>query len=140
MKTYRKGPIGALADEYEKVLNELKTLLITISNEKFTRIVDDSVPKKFQSIRTIVLHLVNSGYVYANHIRKRFGNETKAKAIDINTTEEAIMHLDTMFQYTLATFEDKWQLTYDDLMNTIIKTSWTTYDMEALIEHAKFMF
>ena len=94
MKTYRKGPIGALADEYEKVLNELKTLLITISNEKFTRIVDDSVPKKFQSIRTIVLHLVNSGYVYANHIRKRFGNETKAKAIDINTTEEAIMHLD----------------------------------------------
>jgi hypothetical protein len=27
-------------------------------------------------------------------------------------------------------------LTYDALMNTVIKTSWTTYDLEAIIEHA----
>ena len=41
-----------------------------------------------------------------------------------------------MFEYTVETFEDKWHLTYGELMNTIIKTSWSTYDLEAITEHA----
>ena len=41
-----------------------------------------------------------------------------------------------MFKYTVDTFEDKWLLTDKELLNTIIKTSWTTYDLEAIIEHA----
>jgi len=32
-KTYRKGAIGALTDEYEKALDELKTLLIKIPDD-----------------------------------------------------------------------------------------------------------
>jgi hypothetical protein len=40
-----------------------------------------------------------------------------------------------MFEYTVETFEDKWLLTYDELMKIRIKTSWTTYDLEAIIEH-----
>jgi len=94
------------------------------------------VQEDFQSVRNIVLHIVNSGYVYANHIRKRFENVITNKEVKIDSVEEAIHHLDLMFQYTVDTFEDKWLLTDDELLNTIIKTSWSTYDLEAIIEHA----
>ena len=79
--------------------------------------------------------MINSGYVYANHIRKRFGNSFIVPEIEITKTEQGIFELDKMFEYTVETFEDKWHLTFDELMNTIIKTSWTTYDLEAIIEH-----
>lgn len=136
MKIFRKGAIGALADEYEKALEELRDLLKNISDENFKEIADNSLDEDFQSIRNIVLHIVESGYIYANHIRMRFGNAITKQEIKIATVDEAFYQLDMMFQYTLETFEDKWTLTDMDLLNTIIKTSWTTYDLEAIIEHA----
>jgi len=135
-KIYRKGAIGALTDEYEKALEELKALLKNITIENFKEIKNASVQEDFQSVRNIVLHIVNSGYVYANHIRKRFENTITNKEVKIDTVEEAFHHLDLMFQYTVDTFEDKWLLTDGELLNTIIKTSWSTYDLEAIIEHA----
>ncbi|MDO6596882.1 DinB family protein [Oceanihabitans sp. 2_MG-2023] len=135
-KLYRKGAIGALTDEYEKALNELKNLLLQIPDNKFEKIYNEKTDIEFQSIRNIVLHIINSGYGYANHIRKRFGNSYVVPKIEIVKTEHGILKLDEMFEYTVETFEDKWQLTYKELMNTIIKTSWTTYDLEAITEHA----
>ena len=133
---YRLGAIGALTDEYEKALNELKTILQNISNDIFCLITDESIEDDFKSIRNITLHIVSSGYVYANHIRNRFDNEIVLNQVKIDNINEAIEELDKMFVYTVQTFEDKWLLTDDELMNTIIKTSWTTYDLEAIIEHS----
>ena len=135
-KTYRKGAIGALTDEYEKALNELKDLLRQIPDDEFKRVLNKNTELEFQSIRNIVLHMINSGYGYANYIRKRFGNSYVVPKIKIEKTEQSISELEKMFEYTVETFEDKWHLTYKDLMNTIIKTSWTTYDLEAITEHA----
>ena len=135
-KTYRKGAIGALTDEYEKALEELKTLLIKIPDTELKKTYNKEVDTDFQSIRNLVLHIIRSGYVYANHIRKRFENSYIVPEIEITKTEQGIFELDKMFEYTVETFEDKWLLTYKELMNTIIKTSWTTYDLEAIIEHA----
>ena len=134
-KTYRKGAIGALTDEYEKALEELKTLLNKIPDAEFKKAYNKEVDTDFQSVSNLVLHMINSGYVYANHIRKRFGNSFIVPEIEITKTEQGIFELDKMFEYTVETFEDKWHLTFDELMNTIIKTSWTTYDLEAIIEH-----
>ncbi|MDN3643187.1 DinB family protein [Lutimonas halocynthiae] len=134
-KTYRKGAIGALTDEYEKALEELKTFLIKIPDAEFKKAYNKEVDTDFQSVRNIVLHMINSGYVYANHIRIRFGNNYVVPKIEIDKTEQGIAELEKMFEYTVETFEDKWHLTFDELMNTIIKTSWTTYDLEAIIEH-----
>jgi len=134
-KPYRKGAIGALTDEYEKALEELKTLLIKIPDAEFKKAYNKEVDTDFQSVSNLVLHMINSGYVYANHIRKRFGNSFIVPEIEITKTEQGIFELDKMFEYTVETFEDKWHLTFDELMNTIIKTSWTTYDLEAIIEH-----
>ena len=72
-RTYRKGAIGALTDEYEKVLNELKDLLLQIPDAEFQKAYNEKTDLDFQSVRNIVLHMINSGYVYANHIRNRFG-------------------------------------------------------------------
>ncbi len=135
-KTYRDGAIGALADEYEKALDDLIIILSAISEDQFMYISDPGLEEDFQSIKNIVLHIVCSGYVYANHIRKRFGNTFINPGLEINSIRQALQLLDKMFKYTLETFEDKWLLTDDDLLSTIIKTSWTTYDLEALIEHA----
>ena len=135
-KTYRPGAIGALTDIYEKALMELKTLLGQITDEQFNAIADSSVKEDFQSARNIVTHVVRAGYSYANYIRKRFGNTVHKNEFTINSTGDAILQLDKMFQYTVETFEDKWLLTDDELLNTIIKTSWTTYDLEAIIEHS----
>ena len=135
-KTYRKGAIGALADEYEKALEELKNLLIKIPDAEFEKVFNKETDTDFQSVNKIVLHIVRSGYVYANHIRKRFGNSYTVHEIGITKIEQGIFELDKMFEYTVETFEDKWLLTDDELLNTIIKTSWTTYDLEAIIEHA----
>ena len=135
-KTYRKGAIGALTDEYEKALEELKDLLIKIPDDKFKKVYNKEVDIDFQSVKNLVTHVIQSGYVYANHIRKRFGNSYVVSEIKITGTEQGTINLDRMFEYTVKTFEDKWLLSDDDLMNTIIKTSWTTYDLEAIIEHA----
>jgi uncharacterized damage-inducible protein DinB len=134
-KIYRPGPIGGLADEYEKVLVEFKNVVGAISNDRFVA-ADMTLEADFQSIRNIVSHVVNSGYSYANYIRRRFNNEWVKTEVYFENTSDAIAAIDKMFAYTLATFEDKYHLSDDDLMNTIIKTSWTTYDLEAIIEHA----
>jgi len=131
----RLGPIGGLADEYEKALDEFKTVLLAIDNDVFVK-ADSSLEEDFQSIRNIVLHVANSGYSYANYIRRRFNNEWVKPEVDFKNTTDAVAAIGKMFAYTLSTFEDKYELTDDDLMNTIIKTSWTTYDLEAIIEHA----
>ncbi len=135
-KVYRQGAIGAMTDEYEKALNELKTLLGEISDDQFNAVPDKLVKEDFQSPRNIVTHIVKAGYSYANYIRKRFGNAIDKNEINIDSLQQALLHLDKMFHYTVETFEDKWLLSDDDLLNTIIKTSWTTYDLEAIIEHS----
>ena len=135
-KAYRKGAIGALTDEYEKALEELKTILLKISDDKFLKVNKNVLEQDFQSIRNIVLHLISSGYVYANHIRKRFGDNYIVSELEVNSTEQGVFKLNEMFEYTVETFQDKWLLTDEELLNTIIKTSWTTYDLEALIEHS----
>jgi uncharacterized damage-inducible protein DinB len=132
---YRPGAIGALTDEYEKALTEFIVVLRTIPEDLFL-LADDSKLENFKSIRNITLHIVRAGYSYSNYIRKRFGDEIVLNEFKINSINEAVEELDKMFQYKVKTFENKWLLSDDEMMNTIIKTSWTTYDLEALIEHS----
>jgi hypothetical protein len=60
LKEYRiNGTIGALLDEYEKALHELKDLTSTISDDELITIVDpDIADLDCRSIQTILTHLV----------------------------------------------------------------------------------
>jgi uncharacterized damage-inducible protein DinB len=132
---YRKGAIGAMTDEYEKALNELKVVLATVSDAAFfAPIVSNDEDCK--SIRNIIFHVVKAGYAYCNYIRKHFENEFITPEININSVEEGITELEKMFHYNVATFADKWHLTDKEISKNIIVTTWATYELEGIIEHS----
>lgn len=135
-RTYRPGPVGSLADVYETTLTDFKRFLSEIPEDRFSEILNPSVEEDFRSVKNIVAHVIRSGYVYADHVRRRFGEESARHVVTVDTAAAGIAELDRMFRYTLDSLEKKWHLTDDDLLNTVIKTSWTTYDLEALLEHA----
>jgi uncharacterized damage-inducible protein DinB len=132
---YRQGAIGALTDEYEKALKEIKDVINSIPEVTFLKEVN-SKEDDFKSIRNITLHIIRSGYSYSNYVRKWFNEETTSVKIEVNTTEECIIEIEKMLLYHIKTYENKWLMSDDEMMKTIIKTSWTTYDLEAIIEHA----
>ena len=45
-KTYRKGAIGALTDEYEKALEELKNILINIPDAEFRKVYNSKAGQR----------------------------------------------------------------------------------------------
>ncbi len=47
-KPYRKGAIGALTDEYEKALNELKDILFQIPDAEFQKVHNEKTDVDFQ--------------------------------------------------------------------------------------------
>ena len=70
IKTYRQGAVGALLDEYEKVIFELQQVLNDISNEELIKIVDSkTTDPNCKSIQTILSHVIRSGYAYAIYIQ-----------------------------------------------------------------------
>lgn len=139
-KEYRDGPVGALMDEYERAANELKNILKTISQDDFVKIVDsDTKDSDCRSIQTIMNHVVRAGYGYLNYIRKQFGDKWTERKEDyeINSPDTACRQLDNMLKYTVETLENKWDLTFDDVVNHKMKTTWgQDYDFEQLLEHA----
>jgi uncharacterized damage-inducible protein DinB len=131
----RPGAIGAMTDEYEKALTELQFVLKSITDEIFLK-EDISKEEDFKSIRNIILHIIRSGYIYSDYVRKKFGDEIISKKTEVNSLENCLSELEKMFLYHVKTFENKWQVSDEDLSKTYIKTSWKTYDLEGIVEHA----
>ncbi|MDB5225924.1 MAG: hypothetical protein JWN78_117 [Bacteroidota bacterium] len=139
-KNYRKGAVGALMDEYERAVEELKSLLNTIPLEEYSEIKDlDTIDPDCKSVQTIMNHVVRAGYGYCNYIRKQFGDPfTERKEFyDVETPQSACTHLDEMLVYTEETLQNKYDITFDDILKNIIKTNWGQhYDFDQLMEHA----
>src|SRR5687768_6008124 len=70
MKEYRQGGLGAMMDEYDRAAADLIKLLTTIDSARFEQVTDPSAPEHTRSIQSIMRHVVNSGYGYANYLRK----------------------------------------------------------------------
>ena len=96
----------------------------------------DSNDTNCKSIRNIIFHVASAGYSYCNYIRKHFGNEFKNPYIKIDSVQDAILELDIMFQYNIATYKDKWHLTESEISKNTIVTSWAIYELEGIIEHS----
>ncbi|HSK72325.1 MAG TPA: DinB family protein [Pyrinomonadaceae bacterium] len=137
-KTFRKGAIGALMDEYERATAELKSILQNISEEDFTRIADsETEDKNCRSIQTVMSHVVIAGYGYANYIREQFSMAADSPQYRLLSLDETIRELDKILDYMAQTLDGKWELSDDEINRTIIKTRWGgTYDLEQLLEHA----
>ena len=137
-KNYRKGGIGAVMDEYERAAADLKNLIGKISDTDFVKIVD-SVTKDndCRSVQTIISHVINSGFGYANYIRDWFGIPKSSPERRLISQNDFPMELDKMLIYTSETLQDKWELTDDEIMKVKMIVRWgPQYDLEQLLEHA----
>jgi len=135
----RTGAKGALLDEYERALSELKQVISDISPMELTLLVDKTTAdENCVSIQSIMAHVVSAGYSYANYIRK-FKNAsfklwqktTRPSIADYNND------LTQMFSYTIETFAFFNEEEIGPETEMKIVTAWgQTYDIEQMWEHA----
>jgi len=138
-KEFRKGAIGALMDEYERAAAEFKELIKRISETDFELIVDpDTEDDDCRSVQTIISHVINSGYGYANYIRDWYKIVKNSPARRLYKKNEFSSEFDKMLAYTTETLDGKWELSYDDITGVEIISRWRSvrYDLEQMLEHA----
>ena len=137
-KKYRKGSIGALMDEYERAAVELKNLVLKISISDFEKIIDpDTKDEDCRSVQTIVSHVINSGYGYANYLRDYFTITQSSPTRKLFKQNEFTSELDKMLFYTSETLVDKWEFSYDEITKVVFNSRLgIKYDMEQILEHA----
>ena len=138
MKTYRHGAVGALMDEYERVVAELEGVLEGISDADFELIRDtETKDENCRSIQTILTHVVGAGYGYAGMMRDAWGMERVGRMYEPMTRMECPARLAGMLEYTKATLEGRWDLSEDEGNAMKIQSGWgQLYDFEQLFEHA----
>lgn len=141
MKQYRNnGAIGAILDEYEKSIDELKEVITNISLEHLTAIADNKTEDAdCRSIQTILTHVIRAGYCYVIEIRRSLGEQVNyVERKTLNTTEQYKSALDKMFKYNEQLFKDYPNLKLEEKdPNKKIKVAWRQqYDVEQLLEHA----
>lgn len=137
-KSYRNGAIGALMDEYERAVLELKTLVKEIPADKFVRIADPQTnDEDCRSVQTIMSHVIRAGYGYADYIRHLFSISSARPANPLLSQNEALKDLQSMVEYTIETLDGKWEMSDEVIVRTTIQSLWgVTYDLEQLLEHA----
>jgi uncharacterized damage-inducible protein DinB len=132
--------IGALLDEYEKSIIELKEVIIDVSTKDLVEINDHKTHNKdCRSIQTILSHVVGAGYTYIIEVRKWLGEEIDYKSkVLLATIPEYIEALDIMFDYSIKLFEDYPKIKLEEHSSSKkIKVRWgQQYDVEQLFEHA----
>lgn len=138
MNRYRPGSIGALLDEYERALAECQHILREIPSSQFRVILDDLTSDEHgRSVPTIIGHMIASGYLYADYIRRYFGlSMSSPPDAPPESSEAAINGVHEMFQYTLDSLAGRMDMIDEEIEKAVIKTSWATYDLEQLLEHA----
>lgn len=135
---YHKGAIGALLDEYERAAAEFKNLVGNISETDFVKIIDaETKDDDCRSVQTIVSHVTNSGFGYANYIRDWFVIPKNSPERKLLSKDEFFLRFDKMLEYTSETLEGKWEYSDDEIQKVKMLVRWgPQYDLEQLLEHA----
>jgi uncharacterized damage-inducible protein DinB len=141
MTTFRtNGAIGALLDEYEKALTELKNVINSLTVNELTKIRDtETKDEDCRSIQSILSHVVCSGYGYAIYIRKHQGEILDFwNRVTQPTAAAYLSDLDEMFAYNEQVFADYPNIILEENVNSKkIKTRWgQVFDVDQLMEHA----
>jgi uncharacterized damage-inducible protein DinB len=139
-ESYRTGAIGALLDEYERAIDDLKFVLIGVSDKDLGAIIDaETKDEDCRSIQTIVAHVVSSAYGYAIYIHKHLGEKMEfMPKINRYSSEAYCQDLDAVFQFNVALFDKYPNLNLEELENEKkILTRWgQIFDYDQLLEHA----
>lgn len=140
-KKYRdQGAVGALLDEYEKAVLELKDLIKNLSHEALTKIVDhETNDHDCRSIQTILTHVISAGYGYIIYCRNDQGEKLDKKNKELLDNIDSYLNgLDQMFTYNVQFFKDYPHVKLEEYDCKLkMKTSWgQIYDVEGIMEHA----
>ena len=139
-KKYRTGAIGALLDEYERAIADLKMVIASVSDRELAQIVDPQTSDdNCRSIQTILTHVVHSGFGYANSILNLKGyNKVRPEKKLCLTIAEYGIELDGVVAFTekvLSAFTDNDLEEFNN--DKKIKAGWgQVYDIEQMMEHA----
>ncbi len=136
----RTGAVGAILDEYERVIAALKVVIAPISDAALVAVVDpDTEDPNCKSIQAVMAHVVRSGYTYAIVINSSKGpiapfhdRTYRQRAADFMTD------LDAMFAFNVASlsqFQDA-ELEEYDVDKKLLVPWGQRYDIEQLMEHA----
>ena len=136
--TYRKGAVGAMMDEYERAALELKHIVESISDSTYEKLMDQRTnDENCRSIQTILSHVVNSGYGYADYLREPFAIPSTRPERRLLSRQEALTQIDAFLNYTIETLEGRWEMSEEQIERTIVHPRWGgNYHMEQLLEHA----
>ncbi len=136
----RTGAKGALLDEYERAIIELRAVISDVTPGELDHIVDsDTRDPRCRSIKSILAHVISAGYSYANYIR-RLKNVSYKEFPE--TTRENIEGYQAdfleMFSYNIETFDSFTEEEVEEHESEKkMLTRWgQLYDIEQLMEHA----
>jgi uncharacterized damage-inducible protein DinB len=135
---YRPGATGSILDEYERAIEELKTVVRNVSGERYTQIADaETQNKDCRSIETIMNHVVVAGHFYIKYIRESLSMETCPVQKKNFSQEEIAGEIDQVIAQTVAIFDGHWD-EMNEKMNTVyIDAGWgVRYNIDQMLEHA----
>ena len=137
-KTYRSGGVGAMMDEYERAAADLERIIREISDEEFDRERDSRTSDpNCKSIKTIMNHVIGSGYGYADYIRQAYAVASERPPAAVFARGPSLDAFRKMLAYTEATLEGRWNYTDEQITAVHIQSRWGVhYDMEQMLEHA----
>jgi uncharacterized damage-inducible protein DinB len=125
-------------DEYERALGDLVRLLRMLSQDQFEALRDRETPDEdCHSIRTVVTHVVRSGYGYVGYLRLALALTLQRPDFQVETPADGIRHLIAMATCTAQTFEGKWLLSDAVIKSAVIQSRWgPVFNLEQMFEHA----
>lgn len=134
------GAIGALLDEYEKAIRELKEVISGLSEAQLTQIVDpDTQDPDCRSVQTILSHVVASGHNYVIAIRKSMGESLEYREKEkLSSVEAYKIALDRLLDFNVQFFTDYPAIALEEFdTDKKVHVRWgQVYDVEQLYEHA----
>jgi len=137
-RTYRRGGVGAMMDEYERAASDLAQIISRLPDAEFERIRDTrTADPNCRSIQTIMNHVIGSGYSYADYIRQWYSVTSERPPASVLDRTRSLEGFSLMLAYTVRTLEGRWEYS-DEQMNAVrINSRWgVQYDLEQMLEHA----
>ncbi|BDU70911.1 DinB family protein [Mesoterricola silvestris] len=134
----RPGPLGAMMDELDRAVRDLVQVVAPLTQVNYDVVRDrETTDEDCRSIRTVVNHVVRSGYGYTERLRGALGLPFALPDYTVATPLDALHELQTLASTTAETFEGRWDLPEEVVKGArITARSGRIYDMEQLIEHA----
>ncbi len=134
------GATGALLDEYERAIRDLKRMIANLQKTDLETVVDpETTDPDCRSIQTVLTHVVRSAFGYATYIRQKNGESIDFRlGKSCETAAEYCMELDAAFEFTAQTFEMFPDMELESFeAHKKIKVRWgQLYDVDQMMEHA----